>query len=293
MNYRTPTKAVITDAGLASRFLPLTKTLPKAMLPLGNRPIIELVVEECLDAGITEIILVVSERSKPIYENYFNDKAADAKSLLTSQNKMERYAPVEHVLGFPEVKIVVQDPALPYGNGSPIATIQDFIDKDEAFIAIYSDDVVFGPSAVRDLLNSFADHPNALAIVGCQKVPHSEIKKYGSVDFDKKSQVLKALVEKPDPDSAPSDLAAYGRYLLTPEVFKYLTPKHTGLDAELWTSDAIASLIPTERVFVKETSGLWMTTGDPKNYSFALAKYILDHEPFADEFSNFIKNYQK
>ena len=290
MNYQKPKKAVITDAGLASRFLPLTKTLPKAMLPMGNRPIIELVIEECLAAGIEELILVVSERSKPIYENYFNDKATDAQSLLSFQGKLDRYTPVEHVLSFPEIKIVVQDPSLPYGNGSPIASVKDYVKPDEAFIAVYSDDVVFGPSAVKDLLDAFETHPDALAILGCQEVPHLEIKKYGSVDFDRSTDALKALVEKPDPSVAPSDLASYGRYLLTPEIFNYLTPKNTGLDEELWTTDAIAKFIPTNRVFVKKTTGLWMTTGDPKNYAFALSKFILDNEPYAEDLKSFINN---
>ena len=289
MNYRTPKKAVITDAGLASRFLPLTKTIPKGLLPLGSRPIIELVIEECVAAGIEEIILVVSDRSKPLYEHYFTDPAESAYSLLSSQGKLERFAPVSHVLNdLPEIKLIVQDPSFPYGNGSPIASAKDLIEKDEAFIAIYSDDVVFGNSAVKDLLDSFKEHPDALAILGCQEVPHAEIKKYASVDFNHATGSVKNLIEKPEPDAAPSDLASYGRYLLTPEIFDYLRPENTGKDNELWLAEMIARLIPTGKVFVKQTSGLWMTTGDPRNYSLALAKYILDNEPFADEFRAFV-----
>lgn len=289
MNYRTPKKAVITDAGLASRFLPLTKTIPKGLLPLGSRPIIELVIEECVAAGIEEIILVVSDRSKPLYEHYFTDPAESAYSLLSSQGKLDRFEPVAHVLNeLPKVRLVVQDPSYPYGNGSPIASVKDLIEKDEAFIAIYADDVVFGDSAVKDLLDSFEKHPDALAILGCQEVPHEEIKKYASVDFDRESESVKALIEKPDPASAPSDLASYGRYLLTPEIFDYLKPENTGKDNELWLAEMIARLIPTGKVFAKKTSGLWMTTGDPRNYAFAQAKYLLDHEDFADEYRGFI-----
>lgn len=289
MKYRTPKKAVITDAGLASRFLPLTKTIPKGLLPLGSRPIIELVIEECATAGIKEIILVVSDNSRPLYEHYFTDPAESAYTLLSSQGKLDRFAPVSHVLNdLPEIKLVTQDPSFPYGNGSPVASVKDLIEPDEAFVAIFSDDVVFGDSAVKDLLDSFEKHPDALAILGCQEVPHAEIKKYASVDFDPKTDALKNLVEKPDPASAPSDLASYGRYLLTPKIFDYLKPENTGKDDELWLPEMIARLIPTEKVFIRKTSGLWMTTGDPRNYSLALAKHILTSEPFADEFRAFV-----
>ena len=290
MNYRKPTKAIVTDAGFASRFLPITKTIPKAMLPIGNRPVIELIVEECVEAGIKEIILVATEEGKPIYEDFFHNAAIKAKKQLYSQGKQERYASVEKVLDFPKITIITQDPAYPYGNGSPFASAKKFISDDEAFIAVYSDDVVFGKSAVKDLLESFEKHPNALAIIGCQEVPHAEIKKYASADFNPKTEILKGLVEKPKPEEAASDLASYGRYLLTPEIFQHLDPRNTGLDGELWTADAIAKLIPTNRVYVKQTSGLWMTTGDPQNYCLAQLKYTLDHEDYASVVRDFIKN---
>ena len=291
MNYLTPTKAIITDAGFASRFLPLTKTIPKAMLPLGNRPVIQHVIEECLTAGIQEIILVVSEESKAIYEHYFNDPALKAQRLLESQGKAERFEPVKRLLSFPKIHIIVQDPSLPYGNGSPIASAKPYINPDEAFIAMFSDDVVFGHSAVQELIEAFNAHPDAQAIIACQQVPHEEIKKYASADFNPETHVLNGLVEKPKPEEAASDLASYGRYLLTPEIFNYLLPENTGLDRELWIADAIAKLIPSGQVYVKQTSGTWMTTGDPKNYCFTSLKYSLDHEEYADEIRNFVNTH--
>lgn len=290
MNYKKPTKAIITDAGFASRFLPITKTIPKGMLPIGNRPVMQLVVEECFDAGLTDLIIVTTESSKSIYEDYFNNTVKKIRDQLHSQGKDDRFEPVQKVLDFPKVTIITQDPTLPYGNGSPIASAKSFINDDEAFIAIYSDDVVYGKSAVKDLVEAFEKHPDARAIIGCQLVPHEEIQKYASVDYNPNTEILNGLVEKPKPEEAASDLASYGRYLLTPEVFQYLTPAHTGKDNELWLPEAIARLIPTGKVYAKPTNGLWMTTGDPKNYSFALLKYILDNEDFADEIRDFIQN---
>lgn len=290
MQYKKPTKAIITDAGFASRFLPITKTIPKGMLPIGNRPVIQLVIEECLAAGIEELILVVTPEGKNIYEDYFFNPVNKVEAQLHAQGKDDRFAPVKKILAFPKITIITQDPALPYGNGSPIASAKSLIDSDEAFIAIYSDDVVFGPSAVKDLVDAFAAHPDTRAIIGCQLVPHAEIKKYASVDYDETTGVLHGLVEKPEPENAASDLASYGRYLLTPEVFQYLVPENTGKDNELWLAEAIAKLIPTNKVYAKQTNGLWMTTGDPMNYTLAQLKYTLDNESYAADVRTFINN---
>ena len=290
MNYKKPTKAIITDAGFASRFLPITKTIPKGMLPIGNHPVMQLVIEECLEAGITELILVVTPEGKNIYEDYFFNPVHKVEAQLHAQGKDDRFAPVKKILSFPKITIITQDPDLPYGNGSPIASAKSLISDDEAFIAIYSDDVVYGQSAVRDLMDAFDKHPDARAIIGCQLVPHEEIQKYASVDYDESTEVLHGLVEKPKPEEAASDLASYGRYLLTPEIFQHLIPENTGKDDELWLAEAIAKLVPSGHVYAKQTNGLWMTTGDPANYALAQLKYTLDHEPYAANVRDFIKN---
>lgn len=290
MKYRTPTKAIITDAGCASRYLPITKTVPKGMLPIGAKPIMQLVVEECAEAGIETIIIVTTAESKPIYEDYFNNSAVKIKKQLHSQGKDDRYAPVAKLADLPKIIIIEQDLSLPYGNGSPVASARKFIQDDEAFIVVYSDDVVFGKSATRELIDAHRENPEAAAIIAAQEVPHAEIKKYASVSIAADDHTrVEGMVEKPDPDNAPSDLASYGRYLLTPEVFDFLKPKNTGLDNELWTADAIASLIPTGRVFVKKTSGHWMTTGDPKNYFLAHLKYVLDSEDYAADVKRMVE----
>lgn len=289
MSYRAPKKAIITDAGFASRYLPITKTIPKGMLPIGNRPIIQLVVEECAKSGIEEIILVATPEGKPIYEDYFLNTVPHIEKQLASQGKQDRFEPVKRIFNLPKITVITQDPSLPYGNGSPIASAREFIDNDEAFLVLYSDDVVFGAPAVQDLIDSFAAHPDATAIIAGQLVPHEEIKKYASIDYDPTTEVLNGLVEKPQPEDAASDLASYGRYLLTPEIFEFLKPANTGLDNELWTADAIAKLIPTGRVYVKKTNGKWMTTGDPKNYFFAHLDYVLNNESYADEVRNVLQ----
>lgn len=290
MNYKLPRKAIITDAGFASRYLPVTKTIPKGMIPIGNKPVIQYVIEECAASGIEEIIIVATADGKPIYEDYFTNRVPKIEKQLASQGKMERFEPVKAIFDLPKITVIEQDPTYPYGNGSPFASAKKFIDDDEAFIAVYSDDLVLGAPAVKDLIDSFKKHPDAAAIIAGQLVPHEEIKKYASIDFDPNTEILRGLVEKPKPEDATSDLASYGRYLLTPEIFKFLDPKNTGLDGELWTADAIAALIPTNRVYVKETTGRWRTTGDPKNYFLTHLEYVLENTDYADDVRKFISN---
>ena len=278
---RKPTKAIITDAGYASRYLPIAKTIPKGMLPIGNRPIMQLVVEECIAADIKEIIIVATPEGKPIYEDYFNNAVNHIRKQLRAQGKEDRYDVVREVLDFPKIRIINQDPALPYGNGSPIVSARDYIADDEAFIAIYSDDVVFGASATLALCQAFEKHPDAKAIIMGQEVSPSVVDKYGIISL-KNGKRLDNIVEKPAIGQAPSNLASYGRYLLTPEVFDYLKPNMTSLDDELWTVDAITKMASQGDVYVVKTSGQWMTTGDPKNYFLAHLKYVLDNEDYGE-----------
>ena len=285
--YKPPTKAIITDAGFASRYLPITKTIPKAMLPLGNRPIMQLVVEECVEAGISTIIIVATPEGKPIYEDYFNNAVNRIRKQLASQGKEDRYAPVQNVLDFPKIVVIEQDPSYPYGNGSPIASARSYIRDDEAFVAIYSDDVVFGSSDVKTLIKSYEKHPDAKAIIISQEMPHEVMNKYGAIKLaDPDKMTLDCIVEKSD--NAPTNLASYGRYLLTPEIFEHLDPKNIGKDGELWTVDAITELTKLGPVYVEKTEGEWMTTGDPQNYFMAHLKYVLDNEKYADAVRDYI-----
>ena len=295
MSYRIPTKAIITDAGFASRYLPITKTVPKAMLPLGAKPIMQLVVEECVEAGIEEIIIVATPEGKPIYEDYFNNAITRIKKQLRAQGKEDRYAPIEHILDFPKITVIEQDPSYPYGNGSPIASARKFIQDDEAFVVLYSDDVVFGSSDVKTLIDSYKQHLDAKAIIISQEMPREVLNKYGIIRLKDAAaegkMLLNDIVEKPKIEDAPSNLTSYGRYLLTPEVFTYLDPRNTGLDNELWTVDAITKMVDDGEVIVEKTRGEWMTTGDPKNYFLAHLKYAMEYEDYGDLVKEAIQKY--
>lgn len=283
-------KAIITDAGFASRFLPITKTIPKAMIPIGAKPVMQLCVEECAEAGIEEIVIVATPntKSKEIYDDYFHGHADNVKELLDRQGKSERFEPVQAVLDLPKITVIEQNPSLPYGNGSPIVSAKDFVEGEEAFVVLYSDDLILGASDVKELIDEYKKHPGAKAVIAAQEMPESVWHKYGMIAL-KENGTLSHIVEKPKtPDLSPSNLTSYGRYLLTPEVFDYLIPANTGLDGELWTVDAITKLAEHGDVYIAKSQGKWITTGDPKNYFMAHLEYTLSKTDFANDIKNAI-----
>lgn len=285
-------KAIITDAGFASRYLPITKTIPKAMIPIGAKPVMQLCVEECAEAGIDEIIIVATPntKSKEIYDDYFHNPSVNVKALLDKQGKSERFEPVEKVLNFPKITVIEQDPNLPYGNGSPIVSAKEFVENDEAFVVLYSDDLILGEGDVKTLIEKYKEHPEAKAVIATQEMPEETWSKFGMVAL-KDNGTLNHIVEKPKtPNLSPSNLTSYGRYLLTPEVFEYLVPENTGLDDELWTVDAITKLAEHGDVVVAHSKGKWITTGDPKNYFMAHLEYVLSHTDYAEDVKKFIEN---
>ena len=288
-------KAIITDAGFASRYLPITKTIPKAMIPIGAKPVMQLCVEECANAGIDEIIIVATPntKSREIYDDYFHGKSENVKALLEKQGKIERFEPVEEVLNFPKITVIEQDVNLPYGNGSPIVSAKQFVENDEAFVVLYSDDLVLGQGDVKTLIETYRENPNAKAVIAAQEMPESVWNKFGMIAL-KENGTLSHIVEKPKtPELSPSNLTSYGRYLLTPEVFDYLVPSNTGLDGELWTVDAITKLAEHGYVVVAKSKGKWITTGDPKNYFLAHLEYVLSETDYGEDVKEIVYNYEK
>ena len=278
-------KAIITDAGFASRYLPITKTIPKAMIPIGAKPVMQLCVEECVEAGIEEIIIVATPntKSKEIYDDYFHNKAENVKALLDKQGKSDRFEAVEKVLNFPKITVIEQDVNLPYGNGSPIVSAKEYVKDEEAFVVLYSDDLILGEGDVKTLIEDYEKAPGAKGVIAAQEMPEEVWHKYGMIAL-KENGTLSHIVEKPKtPDLAPSNLTSYGRYLLTPEVFDYLVPSNTGLDGELWTVDAITKLAEHGDVVVAHSKCKWITTGDPKNYFLAHLEYVLSHTDYGDD----------
>ena len=288
-------KAIITDAGFASRYLPITKTMPKAMLPMGNRPIMQFVIEECVEAGIEEIIIVSTPEGKPIYEDYFNNNVNRIRKQLAAQGKEDRYEPVQEVLDYPKITVITQDPSLPYGNGSPVVSATAFVESEKAFLVIYSDDVVFGkPGDAKLMVDAYEADPSVDGIIMSQEVDPEVVNKYGIISFRTGSdELLDNIIEKPEIGEAPSNLASYGRYLLTPKVFEHLVAGNSGKDGELWTVDAITKIAKMGKVLVEKTKGQWLTTGDPENYFKAHLKFVIEQEKYGKKVKGWVEEMEK
>lgn len=301
MSEKLVRKAIIADAGFASRYLPITKTIPKAMLPMGNRPIMQFVIEECVEAGIEEIIIVATPEGKPIYEDYLNNNVNRIRKQLAAQGKEDRYESVQKVLNYPKITVITQDQSLPYGNGSPFASAKAFVENEDAFLAIYSDDVVFGsPGAAKTLIDTYHRYNDAAAIIMVEELPIEEITKYAAVSLrdgvyrEGQENVLVGIVEKPKIEEAPTNLASYGRYLLTPAIFEHLTVNGTGKDGELWTADAIGKLKDAGgKVLVAKNDSKWMTTGDPENYFKAHLKFVIENEKYGHKIKDWVEEMSK
>jgi len=283
-------KAVITAAGFGSRFLPITKTIPKEMLPIVDKPIIQYLVEECAEAGIEEVIIVASPGEVTKFEDYFYGSATNIRTLMIRQNKLDRWDKVEKVFKLPKITIMPQDERLPYGNGRPVLTAKDILNGDEAFVVMWGDDLVLSEvSAVKQIVDFFKENP-CDGVLAVQQVPDSEVNRYGMVKLKEGTEnEVETVIEKPEKDLAPSNMASYGRYVLTPKIFEYLNAESVGLDGELWLQDANDKLSKDGVVRVKVVDGEWLTTGDPLRYMKSMVKFALKRKDIGEDLKEFLK----
>ena len=284
-------KAIITDAGYATRFLPVTKTLPKCMLPIMDKPITQFVIEECMEAGITEIILVATEEGKPIYEDYFHNSVQHIYNQLAKQGKESRFNKVREVFELPSIVVITQDKSLPYGNATPLLSAKPYIGN-EPFVHLFADDIILGPSSIKELIETYENADDSVAsVIAVQDLPNIDVTKYGVVKLKNGSEnILEKIVEKPAKNEAPSSLISFGRYLYTPEIWKYLSNYETlvGKDGELWAVDIIEDMAQDHTVLVKPISGQWKTTGDPVNYLKTVIDFARQSEEFKKDFEEYL-----
>jgi len=290
MSNRTIERAIITAAGFGSRFLPITKTFPKEMLPIIDKPIIQYLVEECAEAGIEEVIIVVSPGEVTKFEDYFYGSATNIRTLMIRQGKLDRWDKVEKVFKLPKITIMPQDDRLPYGNGRPILTAKDLVENEEAFVVLFGDDLVLSEvSAVKQIVDFYNEDP-CDGVLAVQEVPDDEVDRYGIIKLkDGTKDEIEHIIEKPEVSQAPSNLASYGRYVLTPKIFEYLKADAIGLDDELWVVDAIHEVAKKGTIKVKIIEGEWMTTGDPLRYMKAHLKFMLASEKYGADLQEFVK----
>lgn len=283
------TKAVIAVAGFGTRFLPATKVLPKELIPLVDRPIIQYLVEEAVASGIKDIIFVIRPGSQGIADHF--DSTRELEIHLEAQNKPALLESVQRLPKLANFAVVRQGRHLPYGNGTPLLAASHFLDKDEPFVFMFGDDLVLSDTPGCKQLIDLYDRHQPAAVIAAQEVPLEETKKYGIVAVKPGTTPMEmaSIVEKPDPQKAPSRLAQLGRFVLTGRVVETLTTTALGKGNELYLTDALATVCQRDRVLVHAIEGQWLTTGDPLNFLKATVFYALRHPEVGPAFATFLK----
>ncbi len=280
-------KAVIPAAGLGTRFLPATKAQPKEMLPIVDKPGIQYIVEEAIKAGI-EDILIITGREKTSIINHF-DKSIELEANLQKNNKDDLLKKVTEISDMVNIHYVRQKE--PKGLGHAIYCAKTFVGN-EPFAVLLGDDIVESEvPALKQLMNAFDD--KQASILGVQAIRREDVNKYGIVDgveVGPRTYKVRDLVEKPDVDKSPSNIAILGRYILTPEIFEILEHTTPGKNGEIQLTDAIKELGKTQEIFAYDFEGKRYDTGDKLGYLKATVEFALRHDEVGEAFRCYLKN---
>jgi UTP--glucose-1-phosphate uridylyltransferase len=280
MSQKKVRKAVLPVAGLGTRFLPATKALPKEMLPLVDTPSIQLIVEECVAAGIEEVIFVTA-RGKSSIEDHF-DRAGELEALLEKRGKYEDLARVRRPTEMARYLSVRQAEAR--GLGHAVLCARDAV-GDEPFAVVLGDDLLDAKvSGVRQLIDVY--EKTGTGVIGLKEVPAGQEHMYGIVDGEAagpRQYAIRKLVEKPAPGTAPSRMAIIGRYVLPPEIFPILADTKPGKGGEIQLTDGLATLCARHGLAGLEVEGRRDDVGDRAGYVIAMVHYALKRADIADD----------
>ena len=278
-------KAVIAVAGSGTRLLPATKAMPKEMLPILDKPIIQLVVEELVAGGIEDIIMVTKWDKKPLEDHF--DHAVALERELEANGKKQQLDEIVRIADLANFIYIRQKG--PYGNGTPVLSAASIVEG-EPFMYVWGDDLVKSKvSFSKQMIEDYDKNPNPQ--IGIEEVPWEEVSKYGIVKLKDKAMQVEDIIEKPSREEAPSNLADFGRMILNQDIIDILRETPLGKNNELWIVDAIRKYIKRGGVVFGKTieDGEWITTGDPVNYFKAIIKYSFDREDLGEELKNFTR----
>jgi UTP--glucose-1-phosphate uridylyltransferase len=284
-------KAVFPVAGLGTRFLPATKAIPKEMLPVVDKPLIQYAVEEAYAAGIRDMIFVTG-RSKRALEDHF-DVSFELEHELQANNKNELLEIVRSIAPDDMSVAAVRQPRA-LGLGHAVLCAQPLV-GDEPFAVLLPDDLMIGhqggPNVLAQMVEQFASHPTC--IVAAQEVPREHVKRYGIVagqPAGERMTRVNKMVEKPNPDEAPSRMGVAGRYILTPAVFDMIRSNPRGAGGEIQLTDGIARLMETEGVHAYLYQGKRYDCGSKEGFLEATVDFALRHPQLGPGFREYLKN---
>lgn len=286
------TKAVIPCAGLGTRFLPFTKAMPKEMIPIVDTPVLQLIIKEVVASGIKDI-LIINNSSKKAMESHFEDNQS-LENLLISRGKEKDAKLVDDIAKMANISFVHQE--FPSGSAGAVALAKDFVGN-EPFALLFGDDLIYSDiPATKQLIDAYDKY--GLTVLGCQEVPLEKINKYSSIAIKEKVGnccFITDVIEKPSRLMAPSNVAALGRYIVTPEVFDYIE-KTPMVSNEVGITDTFRLMTKDGLVMACIYEGRRYDTGNKNSYLEAVVDYSLRNDEVNKEFKEFlirtVKNFE-
>src|SRR5690625_4925608 len=282
---KTVKKAIIPAAGLGTRFLPATKAMPKEMLPIVDKPTIQYIIEEAIESGIEDIIIVTGKHKRAIEDHF--DKNFELEDNLV---KKEKYDLLEKVQQTSNIDIHFIRQKDPQGLGHAVWCARKFI-GDEPFAVLLGDDIVESETpGLRQLIQQYEETERS--IVGVQQVPEEETNRYGIVDpstSEGRRYKVHHFVEKPKLGKAPSNLAIMGRYILTPEIFDYLGKHEIGAGGEIQLTDAIQHLNEKQQVYAYDFEGRRFDVGEKLGFITTNVEFALKDEEIGEDVKKVLK----
>ncbi|MBI2305033.1 MAG: UTP--glucose-1-phosphate uridylyltransferase GalU [Chloroflexi bacterium] len=279
-------KAVITAAGWGTRFLPATKSQPKEMLPLVDKPMIQYIVEEAVASGI-ELIVVVTSLWKGTLEDHF-DRSRELESFLEEKGNLELREEVGRISQLADICYIRQKEQLGLGHAILAAKLMV---GEEPFAVFLPDDIIVGAvPAMKQMLEVHGRYGGSLLAI--RRVEREQIGRFGIIDPERVAEGVyrvRNLVEKPDPERAPSNLGVVGRYVLSPSIFPALEKTLPGKGGEIQLTDGLATLLATEEVFGYEFQGTWLDAGTPLSLLKASVSLALGRPDMEEEMRHFLK----
>lgn len=280
-------KAIMPVAGFGTRFLPATKAQPKEMLSVVDKPVIQYLVEDAVSAGIEEIIFVTG-RGKRSIEDHF-DYSFELENTLVEKNKMDLVAKIKEIDSLAKFSYVRQ--AIPLGDGHAINCASHLV-FDEPILIMFGDTLYDSKvSPVKQLIELYEKYQDP--VIGLSEVDKNEVNKFGVIDgldLGEGNYEIKKFVEKPDIDKAPSNLAAVGLYIITPEVFQELHNMKDGKSGEIRLADAFDLMLEKGKpLYGKKIEGEWLDTGNKLNFIKATLKLGVKHEEIGEDLKKLIK----
>lgn len=280
-------KAVIPAAGLGMRFLPVTKAQPKEMLPIVDKPAIQYIIEEAVNSGIEEV-LIITGRNKGAIENHF-DLSFEIEAELKYRKKYDLLQLIDKISNLGQIYYTRQKE--PKGLGHALLCAKAFVGN-EPFAVMLGDDIVDSRvpclQQLIDVYNKFQT-----SIIGVQEVPKSELNKYGIINgtkIDNNIYIIKDLVEKPEIDKAPSNIAILGRYIITPRIFELLADAAPGINGEIQLTDALKRLLEFEPIYAYIFNGKRYDIGDKLGFLKANVEYALKQQDIREDILSYLRH---